>query len=211
MWQEAAMIHRNTKNTRDLRSTAPVLGAFAVLALAAGGLTGCASATDAAALPQTPATQAATIVRTECGAGYRDDAQVAEIVSGSLVEGVAPIYTGIESSRSHQHFEGAAIRVRPLKGASAEWLARALTCHGAEGTLAQSKGQTVPSDPFSLPDGVPSIQVRSAGDAFVVEVKGNTPAEAGEILARAKALGAAAGFARANTRTDREMAVDLSR
>jgi hypothetical protein len=204
------MIHRIIQNTKDLQSTAAAVGACVMLAVGAGGLAGCASASDASAQPKTPAMQAAAIVRTECGAGYREDAQVAEIVNGSLVEGVAPIYTGLESARSHQHFEGAAIRVRPLKGASAEWLARALTCHGAEQTLAQGQGPGVATDPFSLPAGVPDIHVRSAGDAFVVEVTGATTAEASEILSRARALGGASGFAHAaKAGSDREMAVDL--
>jgi hypothetical protein len=205
------MIHRITKHTSTRQNTASAIGASMMLALAAGGIAGCASASEASAQAKTPAARAAAIVRSECGARYQDDSQVAEIVNGSLVEGVAPIYTGVENNRSHPHFEGAAIRVRPLKGTSAEWLARALTCHGAEQTLAQGQGRSVASDPFYLPGSVPDIHVRSAGDAFVVEVTGTSTAEAAEILSRARVLAASSGFAHASTGGDHEMAVDLSR
>jgi len=203
LYQEVAMNHRIMKSNSSLLSTASMFGA---VALGMAGLAGCAAASDAS--PQ-PATQAAAIARTECGPGYRDDAQVAEILNGSLVEGAAPLYAGTESSRSHLRLEGASIRVRPLKGTSSEWLARALTCHGAEQTLAQGQGHPFTADPFSLPGSLPQIHVRSAGDAFNVEVTGETGADAAEILSRAKALARSSGMAEANVSPDRQIAVDL--
>jgi hypothetical protein len=204
------MSHRIHKNNSGKVNRASVIGALSIVALAAGGLGGCASASDASTQPKTPATQAAAIARTECGPTYRDDAQVAEILSGGLVEAAGPLYnSGVESNRSNPHLEGAAIGVRPLKGTSAEWLARALTCHGAEQTLAQGPARTFASDPFYLPDTLPNVHVRSAGDAFVVEVTAETTDAATEILARARALANVAGIARANV-PERQMAVDLS-
>jgi hypothetical protein len=208
MWQEAAMIHQIMKSTSSLQSPASVVGASLMLALAAGGLAGCASASQASA---TPATQAAAIARIDCGPDSRDDAQVTAILNGSLVEGATPLYSGVENGHSHEHLEGAKIRVRPMKGTSAEWLARALMCHGAEQTLAQAQGRTVASDPFYLPASVPYIHVRSAGDAFEVQVTGATNAEGAEILSRARALAHVSGFAQAPATADHEIATDSLR
>jgi hypothetical protein len=203
------MSHRINKNNSGQLNLASVVGALSIVALAAGGLGGCASASDASAQPKTPAAQAALIAHTQCGPAYRDDAQVAQILNGELVEGAGPLYNaGAESNRGYAHLEGAAIRVRPMKGTSAEWLARALTCHGAEQTLAQ--GQTrAASDPFYLPDALPSIHVRSAGDAFEVEVTAESTDVATEILARARALASAPAIAHASA-AEHPMAVDLS-
>jgi len=204
------MNHRIHMNNSGNLNRASIVGALSIVALAAGGLGGCASASDASAQPKTPATQAAAIARTECGPTYRDDAQVAEILSGGLVEGAGPLYIGVESNKtSHERLEGATIRVRPMKGTSAEWLARALTCHGAEQTLAQGQARTIASDPFYLPDTLPSVHVRSAGDAFEIQVTAETTDAATEILTRARALANTPGIARTNA-PEHPMAVDLS-
>jgi len=203
------MNHRINKNNSGKLNRASAVGALSIVAIAAGGLGGCASASDASAQPKTPAAQAAVIAHTECGPAYRDDAQVAQILNGELVEGAGPLYNGgAESNRGYAHLEGAAIRVRPMKGTSAEWLARALTCHGAEQTLAQGQARAA-SDPFYLPDALPSIHVRSAGDAFEVEVTAESIDAANEILARARALASVPAIAHANA-PERPMAVDLS-
>jgi hypothetical protein len=194
-------------NLTSRLSTASIVGASLALAAAVGGLGGCASSSDAASAPRTPVAQAAAIARSEC-AGYHADPQIADILNGSLVEGAGPLYAGVESNRSHRRLEGAAIRVRPIKGASAEWLARELTCHAAERTLAQGSSDAVARDPFAPSSGVPEIRVISARDAFEVEVIAPTTTDAAEVLARARALAGNSGLAQASGATSRAMAID---
>lgn len=68
----------------------------------------------------------------------------------------------------------------------AEWLARALECYGAERSLGHIQSES--NDPFFLPNRTVHIEVHSAGNAFLVGVRGSTPSDAQAILERANAL-----------------------
>jgi hypothetical protein len=150
------------------------------LALLVGGGTvaGCASSPP----PQTSVETASAWERSQCSA-FHEDPAIADVVSGRAIERVDPLYTGVQSKSSSPRLEGAVLLVRPIRGATAEWLARSLECHGVERLLGHTAlGGTV--DPFVLPGSVVTINVHSAGDGFRIELVGATRAEALEILSR---------------------------
>jgi hypothetical protein len=151
--------------------------AMAGLAAAVAG-SGCASSAEPA---RSPATAAAATARVDC-AGYGDEGPIANILDGSAVERVEPLYGSLEGKTSHARLEGVAIDVRPEPGMTAEWLTRALECHAARLTLSTEQGRTVGRDPLASASGA-QIVVRPAGDAFRVELTVASRAQADSILA----------------------------
>jgi hypothetical protein len=157
------------------------------MVLGSGLLFGCQSAPPVRS-------QAAAVERTRCTPDL-GDAAVASILDGSAVERVDPLYDGAGSSRTElSRLRGAAILVRPAPGETAEWLDRALECHGAQltahgsGSVAQTN-----TDPFWLPDSLVQVEVTSAGDSFLVHVTSGSTAKAHEILSRAETLSSTHG------------------
>jgi hypothetical protein len=158
------------------------LVAFA-MAVGPAALVGCQ---DAAQF-RSPADQAAAVERTRCTADFTE-AAVARVLDGSAVERVDPIYIGTTSKSSNPRLRGAAILVRPVNGQTAEWLDRALECHGAQQLVVHAGGSDTSADPFWLPGALVQIDVTSARDGFRIEVTGDSTADAQAILARAQAL-----------------------
>jgi hypothetical protein len=148
-----------------------------------GLLLGCQSAQPV----QSPADQAAAVERTRC-TGDLGDAAVAAVLNGSAVERVQPLYDGSSSKSSNPHFLGASIVVRPARGETAEWLDRALECHGAQQLATHASDSAAQADPFFLPNALVRINVTSAGDGFLVQLTGESSTDAREIWARAQAL-----------------------
>jgi|HubBroStandDraft_1064217.scaffolds.fasta_scaffold08328_5 hypothetical protein len=146
-----------------------------------GLLCGCENAPVRSAASEAAAAQA------RCTPEF-SDAVIASVLDGSAVEHVQPIYNGYESKSSNPRLMGAAIVVRPTQGETAEWLDRALECHGSRQLAGGSASR---SDPFWVPNSPVRIDVTSGGDGFRIEVTGNTTADAREILARAQTLGSA--------------------
>jgi len=157
------------------------LGFAAVLG--SGLLLGC----EAAPTAQSPAGQAAAFQQGRCAAQLGEQA-VAKILDGSAVERVEPLYSVSSSKTSNSRLLGAAIEVVPVRGETAEWLARALECHGAQQVMLHASGDPLKSDPFFLPESMVQIDVASAGDGYRVTVSSTSSAEAREILDRAQAL-----------------------
>jgi hypothetical protein len=154
------------------------------LAVVAGGIVaGCASS----APPQTTTETASAWARSQCAA-FRDDATIADVLSGRAVERVDPLYAGAQSKSSGQRLEGAVLTVRPIRGATAEWLDRSLECHGVERMLGATVALGGSVDPFVLPGSLIRINVHSAGDGFRIELVGDTTQEAREILSRTEAF-----------------------
>jgi len=135
----------------------------------------------------TPADQATALEQTRC-TGDIDEAAVARVLDGSTVERVDPAYNGSASKGGNPRLHGAAILVRPSRGETAEWLARALECHGAQQLHAYATGAAAKADPFWLPESVVQIAVASSRDEFRIEVTSDSSDQAREILARAQAL-----------------------
>ena len=75
-----------------------------------------------------------------------------------------------------------------MRGETAEWLARALECHGAQQVMLHASSAPTTSVPFFLPESMVQIDVASAGDGYRVTVSSTSLAEANEILGRAQAL-----------------------
>jgi hypothetical protein len=151
--------------------------------LGSGLLLGCATAPPS----QSPAGQAAAFQQGRCTAQLGEQA-VAKILDGSAVERVEPLYSVSSSKTSNSRLLGAAIEVAPVRGETAEWLARSLECHGAQQVMLHASGQPMKSDPFFLPESMVQIDVASAGDGYRVTVSSTSSAEAHEILDRAQAL-----------------------
>ena len=158
-----------------------ILGFTAVLG--SGLLLGCATAPPA----QSPAGQAAAFQQGRCTAQLGEPV-VAKILDGSAVERVEPLYSGSSSKTSNPRLLGATIVVDPVHGETAEWLDRALECHGAQQVMLHASGEPMKSDPFFLPESMVQIDVASAGDGYRVRVSSTSSAEAHEILDRAQAL-----------------------
>jgi hypothetical protein len=151
------------------------------LLITGGTLVGCASSPPL----QTPVETAGSWER-KCAA-FRDDPAIADVLSGRAIERIEPLYAGVQTKSSSPRLEGAVLLVRPVRGATAEWLDRSLECHGAERLMGRTAlGGTV--DPFVLPGSSVRINVHSAGDGFRIELVGATIAEAREILSRADAF-----------------------
>jgi hypothetical protein len=156
-------------------------------------LSGCA-ASEGSRAPADPASQATAFKQTRCS-GYADDAPVADILNGSAVEDVTPLYSGGVSKTSSAKMVGASFYVRPAAGETAEWLNRAIECHSARQTADRSASPASASDPFFLPDSVVSVRVHSAGDTFRIDVEGRSSVDARAIIARAGAFARASGAA----------------
>ncbi len=153
------------------------------LLTAAGIGGGCASSPP----PQTAVETASSWERSQC-ATFRDDAAIADVLSGRAIERIDPLYAGVQSKSSSPRLEGAVLTVRPLRGATAEWLDRSLECHGVEQMLGRATARGGAVDPFVLPGAFVRINVHSAGDGFRIELVGATMADAREILSRADAF-----------------------
>jgi hypothetical protein len=114
------------------------------------------------------------------------------IFSPDDVEGVAPLYSYVQTSGSNREARllGAEVRLRPLPGITTELLTYVLDCRSAELVLGRVQGAD--NEPYWLPDGWVKISVSSADGNFVVGLEGEDTAESREILARAQAFAAQA-------------------
>ncbi|HXX68461.1 MAG TPA: hypothetical protein VEK07_14830 [Polyangiaceae bacterium] len=157
------------------------------IAVSVGLALGCEGAPPA----QSPADRAAFMEKTRCGADVDENA-IAPVLDAKAVEGVSPMYATVDFNKSGEQSQlrGATLRVSALPGVTAEWLDRALECHGARVVLGLTKPAT-PDDPFVLPGSILDIDVRPAKDGFLVGVAGFSAQDARKILDRAQAFGKA--------------------
>jgi len=153
------------------------------LLIAGAAVSGCAASPP----PQSPVETASAWERGQCAA-FRDDAAIADVLSGRAIERIDPLYSGVQSKSSSPRLEGAVLTVRPIRGATAEWLDRSLECHGVERMLGRTAARGGAVDPFVLPGSFVRINVHSSGDGFRIDLVGATMAEAREILSRADAF-----------------------
>jgi len=158
-------------------------GAAAILLLAAGAA---ACAESAAQGARTPADRAAFMERTRCLADD-DDKALAPVLGGSAVQDVQPLYSALGGRSGPQsELRGVTLTIAALPGMTAEWLDRALECHGAKATLGHAPAAS--DDPFLLPGSALDIDVRTAKDGFDAAITGYSPDDARQILARATAF-----------------------
>jgi hypothetical protein len=116
--------------------------------------------------------RAADTERIQCDSGStsHDD-----LVRSIAVLRVRPIFTHMRSNTSsEERVNGATLLVRPPEGVSAEQLTRILQCHGARALLGQLNGNSVPNDPYWLPDTWVTIDVTSEGGNFAVTLTTDT-------------------------------------
>lgn len=112
-----------------------------------------------------------------------------KLFAADAIESVEPFYKYTLGSAygREAHLHGARLHLRPAKGASAEWMQRALECHGALLAL----GKAAPSsrnEPYWLEDAWVEIELRSERDGFIVDLGAEDVEHAGRLLANAKAF-----------------------
>jgi hypothetical protein len=131
-----------------------------------------------------PAITAAGVERLQCDASAT--AQDG-LVRSTRVLAVEPVYSHIMTSRnnSEERVNGAKLLVRPPKGVSAEELTRILQCHGARVLLGQVNHDTVPNDPYWLPDSWVNIDVKPENGNFAITVSANSVDENLQVFSRA--------------------------
>ena len=156
------------------------------MGLAAASAAGCTLTDFNPPPPQTATDKAASMERTRCGPDV-DDSRLIPVVTGSAVDSVEPLYAGAPDTKSgsETHLCGAVIRIRATQGLTAEWLDRALECHGARRLLQHTPDETMANDPFWLPGRMVDIDAQPARDSFKVAVRGESTDDAQEILIRA--------------------------
>jgi hypothetical protein len=79
---------------------------------------------------------------------------------------------------------GARVRLRPLPGATPEWVTRELECYNARRTLGEENGPE--DDPYYLPGVALTFVVEAGGDSLVVRVETSEVKDAEKVLARAR-------------------------
>jgi hypothetical protein len=151
-----------------------------------------APACESSRPPKTPADQATFVERTRC-LPEDDDKQLTPILSCEALQGVRPLYNTIEGTKSgvQSELRGAVLAVSALPGVTAEWLDRALECHGARALL----GHLSPAanDPFFVPGTFVDVDVLPAKDGFDIEVVAYSSEDARAVLDRATAFAKAGG------------------
>ncbi len=147
------------------------------------GILASASASACATTPP-PETKAAAVERLQC-----DPSVAAQdgLVRSTRVLAVEPIRSHIMTSRnnSEERVNGAKLLVRPPKGVSAEELTRVLQCHGARVLLGQVNRDTVPNDPYWLPDAWVHIEVKPEDGNFAITVTADSIADNLAVIGRA--------------------------
>jgi len=160
----------------------------AVVVAVSASVVGCATSNEGGRAVASPPVALHARDAAHCHEVLADDA-VQAVLRGDAIESVSPLYGGTETKTSHPHLDGAALRVRPLKGETPEWLERGLECHRADTSAAGAQASSSASDPFLSASGSPvEIRVLSDGDGFLIHLSGRTPGESSQILARAQAL-----------------------
>ena len=137
------------------------------------------------------AEEAAQQEKARCTPGT-DEGSIAQVFTRDAVESVEPLYTaasigGTGTGGNYTQLLGAIVRLRAIKGVSAEWLDQALECHSARRLLGQIQdaGQ---ADPFWLPGRMVDIEAVAAHGGYQVYVRGKSIKDAEAILARANAF-----------------------
>jgi hypothetical protein len=145
---------------------------------------GVVSLVTACASTPPPASTAAGVERRQCDA----DATAQDgLVRSTRVLAVEPVYSHIMTSRnnSEERVSGAKLLVRPPKGVSAEELTRILQCHGARALLGQVNRDTVPNDPYWLPESWVNIEVKPEDGNFAITVSANSVDDNLQVFSRA--------------------------
>jgi hypothetical protein len=142
------------------------------------------SSASACASAPPPSTKAAGIERLQCDA--RVTAQD-DLVRSTRVLSVEPLYSHVMTSRnnSQEQVQGAKLLVRPPKDVSAEELTRILQCHSARVLLGRVNPDTVPNDPYWLPDTWVNINVTPEDGNFAITVTANSIDENLAVFGRA--------------------------
>jgi len=122
--------------------------------------------------------------------GFGEETAV-PLLSPTAFDSVEPAYSYVQGGPNDREarLRGARIHVKPLPGLSREAMARSLECHQSRVTLGRVQAKA--DDPYVLPGEWLDIDVDSAGDGFVVQVRADGFDAAKQVLERAKRFAAA--------------------
>jgi hypothetical protein len=151
-----------------------------------GGIAGVsvALAVSACASSPLPTARAAGVERMQCDAS---SAAQDDLVRSTRVLSVEPIYSHVITSNnnSEERVNGAKMLVRPPKGMSSEQMTRVLQCHSARVLLGQVNSNTVPNDPYWLPDTWVNIEVKPENGNFAIALSADSVRENLQVYGRA--------------------------
>lgn len=142
---------------------------------------------DAAAAHRAAAEALRAAEATECAGLSDTDRDQSPFSHREDIESVAELTEEVPSGRTHlTRTVGARIVLRAVPGLTAEWLQRVLECHLARNA---SLGHDVPEMAYCplVPVGV-TVDVRSAGDGFAIDVRAEGEESIAEVVRRARTL-----------------------
>jgi hypothetical protein len=150
-----------------------------------GGLIGAVFVASACAPSQTPAAMAEAVARLQCD--REAIAQEVPLVRWAAILRVEPLYSHVATSNnnSEERVSGVKLLVRPPRGVSVEQMTRVLQCHSARVVLGRIDPNTVPNNPYWLPDAWVHIDVKSEDGNFAIVVSADSVRENIELLGRA--------------------------
>jgi hypothetical protein len=145
----------------------------------------CSCAIFSPAAPTDLVASARGLEQTRCR--HLDAEESRALLDPALIDGVEPSYVYIRSARTGDtaRLRGAVLQLRPLPGATPEWVTRQLECHNVRRTLGEEEGSD--NDPYYLPGVALNFGVDATGDSLRVRVETLEVADAQRVLARAKA------------------------
>ncbi len=143
-----------------------------------------AAAVSACASSPPPTARAAGVERMQCDAS---SAAQDDLVRSTRVLSVEPVYSHVITSNnnSEERVNGAKMVVRPPTGVSSEQMTRILQCHSARVLLGQVNSNTVPNDPYWLPDTWVNIEVKPENGNFAITVSADSVRENLQVYGRA--------------------------
>jgi len=174
-----------TGSNADVRWRQARMVLLASLALGSG----CVTAPSKVPTAEEEATRAE---KTRCSPDV-DESSIAWVFAHDAVVAVDPLYTtaavgGQGAGGNYSQLIGAIVRLRAMRGVTAEWLDRALECHSARRVLGRMPETTNPTDPFWLPGRTIDIEAVAARGEYRVHLRGANIRDAEAILARANAF-----------------------
>jgi hypothetical protein len=146
---------------------------------------GVVSLASACATNAPPTTKAAAVERVQCDPGSTDRDEE-QLVRSTTVLKVSPLYSHVNSNTNgEERVNGAKLLVRPPKGVSAEQMTRTLQCHSARILLGQAPSDSIPNDPYWLPETWVNIDVTPENGNFAITVSADSVRDNLQVFSRA--------------------------
>lgn len=153
-------------------------------------LAACAGSPGAPPADTSRATLQAAVEPSACIGLSEADRETSPFARRSDIVRVETLRTQPATAKETQvgRLQGASITVRATPGLTPEYLQRIVSCHVARDPAMAATRPELSSSPLSVKGA--SAMVESAGDAFRIDIKGDSKEASEEIAQRAKELGA---------------------